>query len=232
MIVTYDTEFWDNGRTTELISIGMVAEDGRTLYFVNGEAPWHEISKQSWIMEHVVVPHLPMRQSKEWRWTPGRTWFPDLDHPTVKPSKDSIAVEVEQFLNVTREDDEGRDPELWAYYSATDHVVGYQLFGSMIEASRDHGWPMRTSCLKQEEVQLERRMRQQLSPGPIFPNALGDGPTFATVWADFQERRPVQRSETEHHALADAKHDMALAVWLGLAQRPGIKVDADPADIR
>jgi hypothetical protein len=42
----------------------------------------------------------------------------------------------------------------------------------------------------------------------------------------------VQAPHTEHHALHDAKHDMALAVWLGIAQRPGIRVDADPADVR
>ena len=35
MKIFYDTEFIENGRTIELISIGMVAEDGRELYLVN-----------------------------------------------------------------------------------------------------------------------------------------------------------------------------------------------------
>ena len=33
----YDTEFIENGRTIELISIGVVAEDGREFYAISTE---------------------------------------------------------------------------------------------------------------------------------------------------------------------------------------------------
>jgi hypothetical protein len=213
MIVTYDTEFLDDGKTIELISFGAVAEDGRTFYGVNADADYPRIIEHDrkhndgWIAANVLskLPTLFFGTDN---------FALDLNSTDVL-TREALAIEVEHFLLDTP------DPELWAYYSATDHVAGYQLFGSMIEASRDHGWPMRTSCLKQEEVQLERRMRQQFPPE-----------TFTNVWRGLQEQRPEQRPETEHHALHDAKHDMALAVWLGIAQRPGIRVDADPADVR
>jgi len=35
----YDTEFIDNGRTIELISIGVVSEDGREYYAISTEFP-------------------------------------------------------------------------------------------------------------------------------------------------------------------------------------------------
>ena len=37
MRIFYDTEFLDDGKTIDLISIGMVAEDGRELYAVSSE---------------------------------------------------------------------------------------------------------------------------------------------------------------------------------------------------
>jgi hypothetical protein len=52
----FDTEFFEDGRTIELISIGVVAEDGRTYY---AEAPGadHLACKSAWLSEH-VFPHL------------------------------------------------------------------------------------------------------------------------------------------------------------------------------
>lgn len=52
----FDTEFYENGRTIDLISIGVVAEDGREYYTETGTAPF--LSTQSkWLAEN-VLPHL------------------------------------------------------------------------------------------------------------------------------------------------------------------------------
>lgn len=55
MRIFLDTEFIEDGRTIELISIGMVREDGAELYCENAEA---DLSKASpWVQEN-VLPHL------------------------------------------------------------------------------------------------------------------------------------------------------------------------------
>jgi hypothetical protein len=52
----FDTEFFENGETIRLISIGVVAEDGRTYYAETlGATNW--ASSSMWLMEN-VLPHL------------------------------------------------------------------------------------------------------------------------------------------------------------------------------
>lgn len=50
-----DCEFIDDGCTIEPISLGVVAEDGRTLYVESSQVPWHRAS--DWVNEN-VRPHL------------------------------------------------------------------------------------------------------------------------------------------------------------------------------
>lgn len=120
----YDCEFLEDGRTLDLISIGIVAEDGRGYYAVNADADGERISAHPWLMEN-VVPHLPYKRSGVTGW-----WWPDDSSPEVKPHA-VIAVEVEAFI---RAGGESRDEnELWAYYSAYDHVALCQLWGRMMD---------------------------------------------------------------------------------------------------
>lgn len=55
----YDTEFLDNGTTVDLISIGIVAEDGREYYAVNLDMPTVKIRDSEWLMENVMPQLLP-----------------------------------------------------------------------------------------------------------------------------------------------------------------------------
>ncbi len=115
----YDAEFLEDGKTIELISIGIVADDGRELYLVNRDAPWRRIKKDEWLMAN-VVPSLP-------------------HNPAVRDRKE-IAEAVREFLT-------GDDIELWADYGAYDHVVLCQLFGRMIDLP--DGIPMFTHDFQQ-----------------------------------------------------------------------------------
>lgn len=55
MKIWFDTEFIDDGKTIDLISIGMVREDGAELYMESAEC---DISRASdWVKRH-VCPHL------------------------------------------------------------------------------------------------------------------------------------------------------------------------------
>lgn len=102
----YDTEFIEDGRTIDLISIGVVAEDGREYYSVSTEFDPDRAGR--WVREH-VLPKLPPPASPVWR------------------SRRRIRSDLEAFLRV-----DGDEPiELWAWVAAYDHVALCQLWGPM-----------------------------------------------------------------------------------------------------
>jgi|SRR5215471_6980597 len=98
-----DTEFIEDGRTIDLISIGIVAEDGRTFYAENMDC---DLSRASdWVKEN-VLPHLQ-----------------GGDGPT------DLVAEVRVFCDPELY---GK-PEFWGYYADYDWVALCQLFGRMID---------------------------------------------------------------------------------------------------
>ncbi len=102
----YDTEFIDNGRIIDLISIAVVAQDGREFYAVSAE--FDPESAGRWVRAH-VLPKLPPPASRLWR------------------SRRQIREGLEEFLGV-----DGDEPiELWAWVGAYDHVALCQLWGPM-----------------------------------------------------------------------------------------------------
>lgn len=138
----YDCEFLEDGRTIDLISIGIVAEDGRGYYAINRDAPWRRIREHPWLMEN-VVPHLPQPHG-DWRNHMPKTWLFDRQHPAVRDEA-TIAREVEAFI---AEGGQDRDEhELWAYYGAYDHVRLCQLWGPMVKLPACV--PMYTNDLRQ-----------------------------------------------------------------------------------
>lgn len=98
-----DTEFIEDGHTIDLISIGIVCDDGRRYYAESSDA---DLSKANrWVQEN-VLPHLrgnPVPRAK-------------------------IANDVVAFVQVG----EGK-PEFWGYYADYDWVVLCQLFGTMLD---------------------------------------------------------------------------------------------------
>lgn len=56
MDIYFDTEFYEDGRTIELISIGMVREDGET-YYAEVQGAGDICMRSEWLMEN-VRPHL------------------------------------------------------------------------------------------------------------------------------------------------------------------------------
>lgn len=143
MRVFYDLEFFEDGTTIILISIGMVAEDGREYYAVNRDLPARRIRKHRWLMDN-VVPSLPHGHGDRKNSIPAG-WLIDYTDPCVKmPS--TIAGEVEQFIKATP------SPELWAWYGAYDHVCLAQLWGPM--TNLPEVIPMWTNDLRQEAHRL------------------------------------------------------------------------------
>lgn len=158
----YDTEFVEDGRTIDLISIGIVAEDGREYYaVVNNPATIQRAIGHEWLVAN-VLPALPVKPKQEWR---GWAW--DATHFDCSRIKDSaaIAADVSTFLL------SGPGPvELWAWYGAYDHVALSQLWGSM--ADHPDGIPIWTNDLRQEQHRLgDPPLPEQISG---LHNALAD----------------------------------------------------------
>lgn len=154
-IYCYDTEFLEDGHTIDLISIGIVCEDGREYYAINADADWDRIRDDDWLMENVVV-HLPTHSTGQVK------KCINMRDSRVKP-KCVIANDVRDFLLASSH------PELWAYYAAYDHVALAQLWGRMIDLPT--GIPMWTNDLQQELVLRGRKA----PPSPTDEhNALAD----------------------------------------------------------
>lgn len=166
-IYTFDTEFLEDGSTIELISIGIVCEDGREYYAVNSEMPVERIAKDDWLMTH-VVPSLPRHDPRPPRRLDGShgPWIwsgPYLRSTEVKP-KWVIANEVRDFLRADG------SPELWADYAAYDHVALAQLWGKMVHLPK--GIPMVTYDIEQEIRRAPGFVKPEQAEGEH--NALAD----------------------------------------------------------
>jgi hypothetical protein len=101
----YDCEFVEDGLTVDLVSIGVVAEDGREFYAVSTEFDGSRAI--AWV-RHNVLDKLPSPGDPAWR------------------SRARIRDDLLAFLTAP-----GDGIELWAWMSAYDHVVLCQLWGDM-----------------------------------------------------------------------------------------------------
>jgi hypothetical protein len=122
----FDTEFIEDGVTIDLLSIGVVCEDGREFYAQNRDANLDAASE--WVRDNVF---------------PGMRDCPDerILH------KEQLRSALYYFI----EYGEGT-PEFWAYYGDYDWVVLCQLFGTMMDLPE--GWPMFAMDVKQLAVSL------------------------------------------------------------------------------
>jgi hypothetical protein len=107
-----DTEFIEDGQTIELISLGIVCDDGREYYAEVDEVPWEKADQ--WVLDN-VKPHL-------------------MGGECIR-SRQQIAEDVVRFVS------QGKgQPQFWGYYADYDWVVLCRLYGRMIDLPS--GWPM------------------------------------------------------------------------------------------
>lgn len=133
----YDTEFIEDGKTIDLISIGVVCEDGRSYYAISTE--FNPKKASQWVKDNVLA-HLPERNV-------------NLSDPSISPrikgeslnwkSRAFIREDLLKFIIAPKSE----KIELWAYYADYDHVALCQLFGTMMDLPE--GWPMYTRDIKQ-----------------------------------------------------------------------------------
>ena len=101
----YDTEFIEDGSTIELVSIGIVGEDGSEYYAVSTD--FDPSKANAWVREN-VLDKLPSPGNEVWK------------------SRATIREELLEFMG-----GHSSPIELWAWVGAYDHVVLAQLWGDM-----------------------------------------------------------------------------------------------------
>jgi hypothetical protein len=114
-----DTEFHEDGKTIDLISIALVSEAGVEREWVSSE--FDEARCSDWVKAN-VLPRLPAREQ----------WVP----------RAQIATEIKELVLAR-----GDKPEFWAYFADYDWVALCQLFGRMVDLPE--GFPFWCRDLKQ-----------------------------------------------------------------------------------
>lgn len=152
----FDTEFMEDGEVIELLSIGVVCEDGREFYAESADADYSHASE--WVKTN-VIPHM---QQDDW----------DEDIVGGWISRAVIATDLLKFVNAG-----DSRPQFWAYYGDYDWVVLCQLYGTMMDLPKS--WPMFAMDLKQLCVMLGDPELPKQTSGEH--NALNDARwTYAT----------------------------------------------------
>lgn len=181
-----DAEFVEDGITIDLLSIAIVAEDGRQFYAENLDADFNNASE--WVRDN-VFPSLWLNplvnNTPEKRVVKAFEQNIALKNLGTWANKGSggvflhseIGVEILKFLG------DDKEPSFWADYADYDWVVLAQIFGTMIDLP---SWfPCYCLDIRQEWERLGK---------PTLP----------------------EQPEGEHHALQDArfnivKHDFLVA---------------------
>lgn len=123
-----DTEFIEDGRTIDLLSIALVADSGAEFYAELAETDRGRA--HPWVQEHVI---------------------PKLTGPVLP--RDAIAWDIVCFVRQQHgHPEQGPRPEFWGYYADYDWVALCQLFGRMLDLPK--GFPMFCLDLKQWAHQL------------------------------------------------------------------------------
>ena len=165
-----DTEFIDDGKTIDLISISIIAEDEQEYYAISNE--FDPLKAGDWVTQK-VLPKLPPRKEIVW-----------------KP-RSQIRDEIVKFVfkNAYGQSDATQDinkPEFWAYYAASDWVCFYQLFGRMIDLPS--GFPMYCNDIKQECDRLGNPQLPKQQDGEH--NALEDARWNKKAWEFLRDYNP------------------------------------------
>lgn len=180
--------------TIDLISIGIVCEDGREYYAINRDLNLKHAKKNTWLKDN-VLSKLPPKEALYPPYGSPRIWQESMRWLPM----DQIKQEVIDFCGGKPEWDESGSfyayengtPEFYGYYSDYDWVVFCWIFGTMMDLPT--GFPMYCKDLKQ--------MLDEVAPTEEFLIGIKNHPDY-----------PQQKDE--HNALADARWNLELFRFL------------------
>lgn len=136
-----DTEFIESGPSNpiELISIGIVSEDGREFYAISSEYDSSHASE--WVRKNVLMPLLAEDPTE---------FFPlkEIAAKVVAFVWPDMPFKSDPSMMSPNQRDKAREkPEFWGYYAGYDWVVFCQMFGTMMDLPK--GFPMYCRDIKQ-----------------------------------------------------------------------------------
>lgn len=184
-----DTEFREEPNTIDLISIGIVSEDGRKYYALNKECNLRKVWKDEWLNKNVLLPiyidkiHGDMRNHVEFSYSAMKGIFKGFGKTKKELAKEILYFCSNGYFDGTglsyeyaREYDlvgEDRKPKFYGYYADYDWVVFCWIFGRMIDLPK--GFPMYCNDLKQmiDEIGLATTINSTF-PQTNEHNALAD----------------------------------------------------------
>ena len=157
-----DTEFMEDGKTIDLISIALVAEDGRELYLESAEA---DLSLANDFVKQHVIPNLgPVER---------------------RLTRGALRLGIQKFVTCDA-------PEFVAYFASYDWVALCQLFGAMVDLPKGWPmFCLDLKQLMVSKGGLEpEQLQRQYSTSMDFPhNALQDAKWCKQHW-EWAERAP------------------------------------------
>lgn len=198
--------------TIDLISIGIVCEDGRTYYAMNRDLNLKHAKKNKWLKEN-VLDKLPAKQELYPPYGSPRLWQESMRWLPIE----QIRKEVIDFCGGKPDSDEGGSfyrydngtPIFYGYYADYDWVVFCWLFGTMMQLP--NGFPMFCKDLKQ---MLDEKLNDfQITLGETLEGKQMIKDREATFdeklkWLKSQPNYPTQKNE--HNALDDANWNFKL----------------------
>lgn len=188
MRVFYDTEFHEDGKTIDLISIGMVREDGQEYYAVSSEFDTFRVAQNPWLMENVMssIQHEVIGANED-----GSNPISMLVTDPAAKDRLTISRDILSFTSDIW-------PEFWAWYGAYDHVALCQLYGRMIDLPNK--FPMFTMDIRQEYKRLGEPLMPKQPDG--LHNALDDARWNVVRW---QYLRGIEERRLKERVVALAK---------------------------
>lgn len=192
--------------TVDLISIALVAEDGREFYALNADCELEYAWENKWVRDNVLLPiwmqhtspgvryvfvHFSLEEMRhifrrhglkagQLRWNLLTFCFPGAYEKWVGS--------MDEFWQMGKEE----RPEFYGYYADYDWVVFCQLFGRMIDLP--NGFPMYCRDLKQlmDEAGMTSDEKDALCPDPKDAhNALADARWNRDFHATLLEFKPA-----------------------------------------
>src|SRR5215217_2772038 len=199
--------------TIELISIGIVAEDGREYYAVCNEFDLKVAEKNTWLNENVLTPisadfyqkesgyakyhfseSLTLKNFLKWK---GKTKSQIAQDVFEFCTSDTLTLEKAKHYNI---DYSNRDISFYGYYADYDWVLFCSLYGTMMDLPK--GFPMYCKDL------------QQIKDDYKYLGSITDNPDGIRKKQSIEEHPNYPKQTNEHNALDDAKWNKELHDFL------------------
>jgi len=198
----------------DIISIGIVAEDGREYYAVSSEYDYKKAD--NWVKDNVIhkiycdLVHGDNRNrftAEQFHKIFGKTNKQIAQEVFEFCTQDNITIEKAKYYDITYK---YNDIEFYAYYADYDWVVFCSLFGRMIDLPK--GFPMYCRDLKQ--ALDEKAYNLPIKNRKLTDSIVSEGSFFKERLDAIKELQGFPKQENEHNALDDAKWNKELYNFL------------------